>query len=96
MNGLNKVQIIGNIVADSQLTFLNDNQNVLSKFTVAVNETFKKKDGTKQENVEFFNVNLWGKSAQGLNPYLKKGTLVYVEGKQRTETSVERISPSME
>jgi single-strand DNA-binding protein len=86
MNGVNVVTCIGNIVKDSELTFLNDNKNVVAKFTVAVNETFKKKDDTKQELVEFFNVNFWGNGANALNQYLKKGTLVYVTGKQRTES----------
>ncbi len=77
---MNKVILIGFIGKDSELRYTKSNQPVAG-FSLATSETYKDKDGNKQEKTTWHNIVLWGKRAEALNPYLTKGTRVAVEGK---------------
>lgn len=79
---LNKVQIIGNLTRDPDLKALPSGQQVCT-FSVATNETFIK-DGQKQERAEFHNVVVWGKTAENVARYMKKGSQIFIEGKLQT------------
>lgn len=79
---LNKVQIIGNLTRDPELKALPSGQQVCT-FSVATNETFTK-DGQKQERAEFHNVVVWGKTAENVARYMKKGSQIFIEGKLQT------------
>ena len=57
----------------------------MASFGVATNEQWKDKDGNKQERTEFHRVTAFGKLAEIISKYVKKGTLVYLEGSIRTE-----------
>lgn len=81
---LNKVQIIGNITKDPELKALPTGINVCS-FSVATNETFTK-DGQKVEKVEFHNIVCFGKTAENIAKYMKKGSQIYIEGKLQTRS----------
>lgn len=75
---LNKMQIIGNLTKDPEV------KNGVAKFTVAVNEKFKTKDGEQKETTEFFNCAMFGKAADVAEKYFTKGMKVYLEGKLNT------------
>ena len=79
MKGLNKVLLIGRLGRDPELRATQSGQSV-AKFSLATDETWTK-DGEKQQRTEWHNVVIWGKLAEIANQYLKKGRLVYVEGK---------------
>lgn len=83
-DGVNKVQLIGNLGADPELKTL-QNGNVLS-FRVATNDTWIDKEGVKQTRTEWHRVKVFGNRAEGLGRILKSGSKVWVEGRIATST----------
>ena len=81
---LNKVMIIGHLGKDPEVTVLQTGVTV-AKFSIATTENYKDKQGNKVSNTEWHNVELWEGLAKVAEQYLKKGSLVYVEGKIKTE-----------
>lgn len=82
---LNKAMIYGNLTRDPELRSLPSGGNVCS-FSIATNRVFKKADGSKQEQVEFHNVVVFGRQAETCAQYLKKGSPAYVEGHLQTRS----------
>jgi single-strand DNA-binding protein len=80
---LNKVMIIGNLVRDPEIRNTTTGKNVAS-FSVATSLTWKDQSGAKQEKAEFHNIVAWGKLAEIVGQYLKKGSKVYIEGRLQT------------
>ena len=80
---LNKVQIIGRITQDIELKQTPNWQNVTS-FSVATNRNWTDSSWTRQEQVEFHNIVLWGKLAEIASQYLKKWSKVYIEWRLQT------------
>lgn len=83
MAGVNKVIALGNLGADPEVRFTGGGQAVCN-FRLAVSESWKDKEGKKQERTEWFAVVVWGKLAELCGEYLKKGRQAYVEGKLQT------------
>ena len=77
---LNKVFIIGRLTADPQLRTTTGGQSVAS-FGIATNRVWTDKQGKKQEDVQFHNVVVWGRQAEIASQFLKKGSMVFVEGR---------------
>lgn len=82
---VNKAIIVGNITRDPELKSLPSGQQVAS-FSVATNEVFKGSDGQKQERTEFHNIVAWGKTAENIAQYMRKGSQIYIEGKIQTRS----------
>jgi len=82
---LNKVQLIGNLTRDPELKSTPSGAKVCS-FSLATNETFKDAQGQKKETVEFHNIVVWGKTAENVAQYMKKGSQIYIEGKLQTRS----------
>lgn len=82
-NGLNKVLLIGNLAADSELKVTQGGTSVL-KFRMGCSESYTDKAGEKQQKTEWVSCVLWGKVADSLHRYLLKGKQVFVEGKLQT------------
>jgi single-strand DNA-binding protein len=80
---LNKVQIIGNVGRDPEVRYTADNR-AIANITVATSETWTDKGGQKQEKTEWHRVVVFGKLAEVVEKYLKKGSSVYFEGKLQT------------
>ncbi|MBI4692266.1 MAG: single-stranded DNA-binding protein [Candidatus Terrybacteria bacterium] len=80
---LNKVFIIGNLTRDPELRSLPSGASVVS-FGVATNRIWKNQQGEKQEDVQFHNIVVFGKQADSVAQYLKKGSSVLVEGRIQT------------
>ena len=83
MGSVNRVILVGNLGADSELRFTGAGAAV-AKFRLATSEVFKDKEGQKREETEWHRVNLWGKQAETIQQYLTKGKQVYVEGRLQT------------
>jgi single-strand DNA-binding protein len=83
--GLNKVMLIGYIGKDPELRYIQSGTAVCT-FSLAASETYKDRDGNQKEKTEWFNVVVWGKLAEIVGEYQKKGSRVYVEGKLQTRT----------
>ncbi len=82
---LNKAMLFGNLTRDPELRALPSGMNVCN-FSVATNRVYKDKDGKKQEQTDFHNVVVFGRTADTVNQYLKKGSSVYVEGRMQTRS----------
>src|SRR5687767_7922431 len=80
MQGVNKVILVGHLGKDPEIKYLEGNTARLS-FSLATTEYYKDKTGSRQEHTEWHNVVLWRTLAQNAEKLLKKGSLVYLEGK---------------
>ena len=77
---INKVTLIGNLRADPEVRNLEGGVKV-ARFSLATNEHYKDKDGNFQTITEWHNVVVWREMAERAEKTLKKGSLVYVDGK---------------
>lgn len=82
---LNKVQLYGNLTRDPEIKALPSGQNVVN-FSIATNRVYKDRDGQKKEQTEYHNVVAFGRTADVIAQYLKKGRPVYVEGRLQTRS----------
>jgi single-strand DNA-binding protein len=81
MNALrNKVQLIGNLGMNPEVKTL-DGGKKLAKFSIATNENYKNAKGEKVTDTQWHNVVAWGKTAEIIEKFLKKGSEVAIEGK---------------
>ena len=85
MAGVNKVILIGNLGKDPEVRHLEGGATV-ANFPIATTETYKDKNGNRQEQTEWHNIVLWRSLADVAEKYLKKGMQIYVEGKLRTRS----------
>lgn len=83
MSGVNKFIGVGNLTREVEVRKTKSGQAV-SSFGIACNETYKDKDGNKQESVEFVKITAWGKLGEICEKYLTTGKQVYIEGKLQT------------
>ncbi len=81
----NKVQLIGNLGNDPEIINL-ESGKTLAKFSIATNESYKNTNGEKITETQWHNIVAWGKTAEIVNKYLKKGKEVAIEGKLTTKT----------
>jgi single-strand DNA-binding protein len=80
---LNKAFIYGNLTRDPELRALPSGGSVV-EFGVATNRVYKNKSGANQEEVEFHNIVSFGRQAEVIAQYMKKGSAIFVEGRIRT------------
>ena len=81
MADINHVVLVGRLTRNAELKYTNSGAAV-SKFSLAINQR-RKKDEQWVDEAHFFDIVLWGKSAESLNQYLVKGKQVGVEGQLR-------------
>ena len=80
---VNKAILVGRLGRDPETRFTSGGQAV-ANFTLATDETFKDRTGERQKRTEWHRIVLWGKLAEITQQYLKKGMLVYIEGRIQT------------
>lgn len=85
MAGVNKVILVGNLGKDPEVRHLENGASV-ANFSIATSESYKDKNGNRQEQTEWHNVVLWRGLAEIAEKYLRKGSQIYVEGKLRTRS----------
>jgi single-strand DNA-binding protein len=85
MAGLNKCMIIGNLGRDVELKYSQSGVAV-GRIAVATSDSWTDAQGQKQEKTEWYNVTVFGKTAENCEKYLKKGSKVFVEGKLQTDS----------
>ncbi len=83
MASVNKVILIGNLGKDPETRYMSSGEAV-TNITLATTETWKDKNGEKQEKTEWHRVTFYRKLAEIAGEYLKKGRSVYVEGRLET------------
>lgn len=82
---LNKIFLVGNLTRDPELRSLPSGHPVTS-FGLATNRIWKGQDGEKKQDTQFHNIVMFGRLAEIANQYLKKGSLVLVEGRIQTRS----------
>jgi len=82
---LNKALIIGNLTRDPELKSLPSGVKVCS-FSLATNRVWKDKNGARQESTDFHNVVVFGRAAETVAQYMKKGSSMLVEGRIQTRS----------
>ncbi|MFB9863332.1 single-stranded DNA-binding protein [Rufibacter immobilis] len=85
MASINKVILIGNLGKDPEVRHLEGGVAV-ARFPLATSETFKDKNGDRQERTEWHNIVVWRGLAEVAEKYVKKGQSVYIEGRIRTNS----------
>lgn len=83
MASVNKVIVLGNLGKDPEVRHL-PNGDAVCNFSLATTESWKDKDGNKQDKTEWHNVVIFRKLAEIAGEYLKKGRPVYIEGRLQT------------
>ena len=89
MPALNRVQIIGRLGKDPESKFTPTGKKV-AHFSVAVSNRWKGRDGEAKESTEWVNVEAWDRLGEVCQEYLKKGSLVYIEGRLKTDKYEEK------
>ena len=82
---LNKVFLIGNLTRDPEMKAIATGTKVTS-FSIATNRVWKDQNGVKKDTTEYHNVVAFGRQAETIAQYLKKGSSVYVEGRIQTRS----------
>ncbi len=82
--GVNKVILVGTLGKDPEVRYAQSG-SALASVSIATNESWKDKNGEKQERTEWHRVKFFGRLAEIAGEYLKKGSQVYIEGSLRTE-----------
>lgn len=84
MPTLNRVQLIGRLGKDPESKFTPTGKKVC-QFSLAVSNRWKAQNGETKETTEWVNIEAWGRLGEVCQEYLKKGSLVFVEGRLKTD-----------
>lgn len=85
MPSYNKVILMGNLTRDPQLSYL-ASQTAAVEFGIATSRKFKKQDGTQGEETCFVDCQMFGKRAEVVNQYFKKGEPIFIEGRLKFDS----------
>jgi single-strand DNA-binding protein len=84
MKGINKAIVVGNLGQDPEIRYT-ANGKAVANISIATSESWKdKSSGEQQEKTEWHKIVAWGRLAEIIGEYLKKGSQVYIEGKLQT------------
>ena len=84
MPALNRVQLIGRLGKDPESRFTPTGKK-LAHFSMAVSQRWKSAEGDAKEHTEWVNVEAWGRLGEVCQQYLHKGSLIFLEGRLRTD-----------
>ncbi len=76
----NKVQLIGNVGNNPEMTVLESGKKLI-RFSLATNENYKDAEGRKVQSTDWHNMVAWGKTAEIIEKYAVKGKQIAIEGK---------------
>jgi single-strand DNA-binding protein len=85
MANFNKVILAGNLTRDPELRYT-PKGTAVARITLAVNRTWKSESGESKEEVSFVDVDIWGRQAEVISQYMKKGRPLLVEGRLKQDT----------
>lgn len=80
---VNKVYLVGRLGADPQLRYTPSGKAAVS-FNLATNASWRNQEGEKQERTDWHRITAWGKLAEVIGEWLRKGSLVHIEGSLQT------------
>jgi len=85
MANVNTVILIGTLTRDPEVKYL-PKGTAVAQVSLAINRTWTDDSGTRKEEVTFVSVEFWGRVAEIVGEYCKKGKPIYVDGRLRLET----------
>lgn len=85
MNGFNKVILAGNLTRDPEMRYT-PSGTAICKFGLALNRKWKDQSGQQKEECTFVDVDAFGKQAETIGQYLKKGNPLLMEGRLKTDS----------
>jgi single-strand DNA-binding protein len=85
MASFNKVILAGNLTRDPELRYT-PKGTAVARITLAVNRTWKSESGENKEEVSFVDVDIWGRQAEVISQYMKKGRPLLIEGRLKQDT----------
>ena len=85
MANVNKVILIGNVTRDPEVKFT-PKGSAVTDIGMAINRSYTLDNGEKREDVTFVEVTFWGRQAETIGEYVKKGRSIYVEGRLQLDT----------
>ena len=88
---INKVLLFGNLTRDPELRALPSGMNVCN-FSIATNRVYRDREGKKQEQTDFHNIVVFGRQADTVAQYLKKGRSALIEGRIQTRSWDDKTS----
>jgi single-strand DNA-binding protein len=91
MASLNKVMLIGNLTRDPEVKYT-PKGTAVTEIGLAVNRQYTAENGEKREEVTFIDVTLWGRVAEIVGEYCKKGRPLFVEGRLQLDTWDDKTS----
>ena len=81
---MNNVVLVGRLTRDPELKYIPGSGTAVTNFAIAVDREFTGKDGKKE--VDFIDIQVWGKSAENCANYIGKGSLVAIQGSIRVDS----------
>lgn len=81
---MNNAVLVGRLTRDPELKYVAGSGTAIANFAIAVDREFSGKDGKKE--VDFIDIQVWGKSAENCANYIGKGSMVGIQGSIRIET----------
>ena len=85
MSSFNKVILVGNLTRDPELRYT-PKGTAIAKVGLAVNHKWKNEAGELKEEVTFVDIEVWGRTAENVGQYMRKGSSMLVEGRLKLET----------
>lgn len=85
MSSFNKVILVGNLTRDPELRYT-PKGTAIAKIGMAVNHKWKNEAGELKEEVTFVDIEVWGRTAENVGQYMRKGSSMLVEGRLRLDT----------
>jgi single-strand DNA-binding protein len=85
MASVNRVTLIGNVTRDPEVKFT-PKGSAVTDIGLAINRNYTLDNGEKREEVTFVDVTFWGRQAETIGEYVKKGRSIYVEGRLQLDT----------
>jgi len=82
---INKVFLYGNLTRDPELRQTQNGKSVCS-FSIATNRKWSGKNNEKEQDTQYHNIVAWGKVAELIEQYMKKGSGIFIEGRMQTRT----------
>ena len=86
---VNRVVLVGHVGGDPEVRFT-PSGTAVTNLTLATNEVRRDKEGTDIESTEWHRIVVWGKQAEFVGEYVKKGQLLFIEGRLQTRTWEDR------
>ena len=84
MPNLNKVMLMGNLTRDPEIKYT-PKGTAIANFGIAINRVFTPEGGEKREEVTFIDLEAWGRTAEVIGEYFKKGKPIFIEGRLKLD-----------